>query len=102
MGSGRLSFRSAAQLTGFWLFAGVVFGFFVLLYFGFAPFLGFVQGFVLEYMLSFDNLFVFHLVFSYYCTPDQLLYRALYFGIGGAVVFRVLLFAIGFGFLNSG
>lgn len=29
------------------------------------------QGFVLEYMLSFDNLFVFHLIFSYYCTPEE-------------------------------
>eukprot|EP00933_Yihiella_yeosuensis_P040781 TRINITY_DN3516_c0_g2_i1.p1 TRINITY_DN3516_c0_g2~~TRINITY_DN3516_c0_g2_i1.p1 ORF type:complete len:330 (-),score=65.11 TRINITY_DN3516_c0_g2_i1:81-1070(-) len=40
-------------------------------------------------MLSFDNLFVFHLIFAYYGTPDHLKHRPLFIGICGAVFFRL-------------
>mmetsp|Transcript_100262 Transcript_100262/g.269399 ORF Transcript_100262/g.269399 Transcript_100262/m.269399 type:complete len:378 (+) Transcript_100262:22-1155(+) len=53
-------------------------------------------------MLSFDNLFVFHLVFAYYCTPEALLYRALYFGIAGAMLLRAFFLFVGYAFLVSG
>merc|ERR1719169_91271 len=46
-------------------------------------------------MLSFDNLFVFHLIFNVYCTPDYLKHRPLYLGIMGAVVFRLVFIFIG-------
>jgi tellurite resistance protein TerC len=41
-------------------------------------------------MLSFDNLFVFHMIFSVYGTPCFLKHRPLYLGIIGAVVFRLI------------
>eukprot|EP00928_Gymnodinium_smaydae_P032141 TRINITY_DN23356_c0_g1_i1.p1 TRINITY_DN23356_c0_g1~~TRINITY_DN23356_c0_g1_i1.p1 ORF type:complete len:1012 (+),score=235.95 TRINITY_DN23356_c0_g1_i1:417-3038(+) len=56
----------------------------------------------MEYMLSFDNLFVFHLVFNYYCTPEALLYRALNYGIAGAIVLRVIFLFFGYAFMSSG
>jgi tellurite resistance protein TerC len=54
-----------------------------------------MSGYMLEWMLSFDNLFVFHLIFSVYCTPDRLKHRPLYLGIMGAVVFRLVFIFIG-------
>merc|ERR1719197_1135787 len=54
-----------------------------------------MSGYMLEWMLSFDNLFVFHLIFSVYGTPDNLKHRPLYLGILGAVVFRLVFIFIG-------
>jgi tellurite resistance protein TerC len=54
-----------------------------------------MSGYMLEWMLSFDNLFVFHLIFSVYRCPDELKHRPLYLGIMGAVVFRLVFIFIG-------
>merc|ERR1719240_286886 len=54
-----------------------------------------MSGYMLEWMLSFDNLFVFHLIFSVYGTPDTLKHRPLYLGIIGAVFFRLVFIFIG-------
>jgi tellurite resistance protein TerC len=54
-----------------------------------------MSGYMLEWMLSFDNLFVFHLIFSVYGCPDNLKHRPLYLGIMGAVVFRLAFIFIG-------
>jgi len=99
---GRISFQTAVKLTLFWVVTGLVFNIFIAGYLGMEQGVGFLQGYLLEYMLSFDNLFVFHLVFSYYCTPEALLYRALCFGIAGAIVLRVVFLAVGYQFMNSG
>jgi tellurite resistance protein TerC len=48
------------------------------------------SGYMLEWMLSFDNLFVFHLVFTSYACPNYLKHRPLFFGIVGAVVMRLV------------
>merc|ERR1740130_996989 len=53
------------------------------------------SGYMLEWMLSFDNLFVFHLVFTSYACPDNLKHRPLFFGIIGAVVMRLVFIFIG-------
>jgi len=54
-----------------------------------------MSGYMLEWMLSFDNLFVFHLIFSTYATPDHLKHRPLYLGICGAVFFRLVFIFVG-------
>jgi len=54
-----------------------------------------MNGYLLEWMLSFDNLFVFHLIFSVYATPNHLKHRPLFYGIVGAVVFRLMFIFIG-------
>jgi len=54
-----------------------------------------MTGYMLEWMLSFDNLFVFHMIFTVYGCPDTLKHRPLYMGIMGAVVFRLVFIFIG-------
>merc|ERR1719272_961314 len=54
-----------------------------------------LSGYMLEWMLSFDNLFVFHLIFSVYGTPTNMKHRPLFFGIVGAVVMRLAFIFIG-------
>lgn len=54
-----------------------------------------ISGYTLEWMLSFDNLFVFHLIFKMYATPDHLKRRPLYVGVWGAIIFRLAFLAVG-------
>mmetsp|Transcript_106256 Transcript_106256/g.298865 ORF Transcript_106256/g.298865 Transcript_106256/m.298865 type:complete len:458 (+) Transcript_106256:144-1517(+) len=53
------------------------------------------SGYMLEWMLSFDNLFVFHMIFTVYATPNHLKQKPLYLGICGAVVLRLALILAG-------
>jgi tellurite resistance protein TerC len=52
-------------------------------------------------MLSFDNIFVFHLIFQIYSTPDELKHKPLFWGICGAVFFRLIFLFIGEYMLHS-
>lgn len=57
--------------------------------------LEFLTGYVIEYSLSIDNIFVFVLVFSYFGIPSKYKHRVLFYGILGALVFRAIFIAIG-------
>lgn len=55
----------------------------------------FLAGYVIEYSLSVDNLFVFVVVLNYFAIPPEFRHRVLYFGILGALVFRALFIGLG-------
>ena len=57
--------------------------------------LEFLTGYVLEYSLSVDNIFIFVLVFSYFGIPAKYKHRVLFYGILGALVFRAIFIALG-------
>ena len=57
--------------------------------------LAFVAGYLVEWALSVDNLFVFLLVFAYFHVPLQYQHRVLFWGIVGALVFRMIFIALG-------
>lgn len=57
--------------------------------------LEFLTGYILEYSLSIDNIFVFVLVFSYFRIPPQYKHRVLFYGIVGALIFRAVFIALG-------
>ena len=48
----------------------------------------FLTGYVVEWSLSLDNMFVFVLVFRYFGIQALLQHRILFFGIVGALIFR--------------
>jgi tellurite resistance protein TerC len=48
----------------------------------------FLTGFLIEWSLSVDNIFVFVLVFGYFAVPAQYQHRVLFWGIIGALVMR--------------
>lgn len=52
------------------------------------------SGYILEWMLSVDNLFVFHLIFQSYKTPSAQVPKAVAVGIFGAVGMRLLFFMV--------
>ncbi|MEZ5344689.1 MAG: TerC family protein [Pyrinomonadaceae bacterium] len=57
--------------------------------------LEFLTGYILEYSLSIDNIFIFVLVFSYFGIPPLYRHRVLFYGILGALVFRGIFIGIG-------
>src|SRR5262245_24954193 len=57
--------------------------------------LEFLTGYVVEYSLSVDNIFVFVLVLRYFAVPARHQYRVLFYGILGALVFRAIFIALG-------
>lgn len=57
--------------------------------------LEFLAGYVVEYTLSVDNMFVFVVIFSFFRVPSHLQHRVLFYGILGALFFRGSFIAAG-------
>lgn len=57
--------------------------------------LEFLTGFLLEKVLSIDNIFVFIIVFNLLNIPRKSHYKVLFYGILGAFIFRALFISLG-------
>lgn len=57
--------------------------------------LEFLTGYIVEKTLAIDNLFVFVVVFSFFAVPLKYQHRVLFFGILGALIFRIIFIAMG-------
>jgi TerC family integral membrane protein len=57
--------------------------------------LEFLTGYLVEYSLSIDNIFVFVLVFRYFSVPARYQHHVLFYGILGALVFRAVFIGLG-------
>ena len=57
--------------------------------------LEYLTGYVVEKSLSVDNIFVFVVVFSYFAIPARLQHRVLFWGILGALFFRIIFIGLG-------
>jgi tellurite resistance protein TerC len=89
-----VSTKDASIWVGVWITLAVIFG--IGLYFlrDSQAALEYFTGYVIEYSLSMDNIFVFVLIFSYFAVPAEYQHRVLFWGILGALVMRgVMIFA---------
>ena len=57
--------------------------------------LEFFTGYLIEYSLSVDNIFVFVLIFSYFQVPKKYQHRVLVWGIIGALIMRGIMIGLG-------
>lgn len=57
--------------------------------------LEFLTGFVVEKSLAVDNIFVFIVVFTFFGVPAKYQHRVLFWGILGALLFRIVFIALG-------
>ena len=57
--------------------------------------LEFLAGYVVEYSLSVDNIFVFVVVMRFFSVPSRYQHRVLFYGILGALVFRGVFIFLG-------
>jgi TerC family integral membrane protein len=111
-----VSFREAAAWSAVWVTLSLVFNF-LLYHFALWKFasdprlmalpdfnpdaaawqtaLEFLTGYVVEYSLSVDNIFVFVVVLNYFAVPAIYQHRVLFYGILGALIFRAIFIAMG-------
>ncbi len=86
--------KEALLWTGFWVTLAMLFCGGVYWFEGHHKALEFLAGYLIEYSLSVDNLFVFLMIFGYFQVPPQYEHKALFWGILGALVIRaVFIFA---------
>lgn len=90
-----IGFREALVWSVVWTVVALLFNGAVFLYAGPERGLEFFTGYVIERSLSFDNLFVFVLIFSYFGVPGEYHHRALFWGVVGALVTRAAFIAAG-------
>ena len=89
------SVKSAAIWSFTWIVLSLSFAFGVYHVMGKESGLEFLTGYLIEYALSVDNIFVFVLIFSYFNVPEKYQHRVLFWGIIGALVLRGVMIVAG-------
>ena len=90
-----IAVREAAFLTAVWAALAVGFGALLWWWQGGETAAQYLAGYVVEWSLSLDNVFVFALIFSYFAVPEELRYRVLFWGIVLAIVLRGVFIVVG-------
>jgi len=90
-----LSMRAATRRTAVWIVLSLLFNLLVWKLRGPDKGLEFLTGYVIEYSLSVDNIFVFVIIFAYFRVPPMAQHRALVWGILGALVMRGIMILLG-------
>jgi tellurite resistance protein TerC len=83
-----------------WIAAAMVFYIGIWYFLGFHKSLEFIGGYLIEWSLSIDNLFVFLTIFMGFGVTKKAQHKALTFGIIGAVIFRFLFIFFGLQLVN--
>jgi len=81
-------FREAATWSIVWFSLAMLFALGVYVHYGTQPALEYLTGYLIEWSLSVDNLFVFIAIFGYLRIPSQYQHRVLFWGILGALLMR--------------
>ena len=87
--------REAAIQSLVWVTLALAFNAGVLFWKGPQVALQFFTGYIVEYSLSVDNIFVFLMLFSYFSVPAAYQHRVLFWGILGAIVMRGSFIVVG-------
>jgi len=98
--SHKIPVREAAIWSTVWISLALLFDLFVLLNFGRTKALEFLTGYVIEYSLSVDNIFVFILIFSFFSVKDEYQHKILFWGILGALIMRAIFIFTGVALIN--
>jgi len=96
-----VSLREALAWSCVWVSLALLFALGVYFFRGGEKALEFLTGYVIEWSLSVDNLFVFLVIFSYFAVPPIYQHRVLFWGILGALVLRAIFIATGTALLTN-
>jgi tellurite resistance protein TerC len=92
--------REAAIESSIWIGLGLAFTFVIWAWQGGQAGGEYLAGYLIEKSLSVDNVFVWALILSYFAVPREFQYRALFWGIFGALVFRAIFIFAGVALLE--
>src|SRR5215813_15394166 len=90
-----VSIRRAHAWVALWVSIGLAVAVGLRIGYGTEASLQFIAGYLLEYALSVDNLFVFLVIFSYFAVPPTAKDRVLFLGILGSIALRGLFIIVG-------
>lgn len=96
-----VTLKSAVNWSIFWVAISMVYAGFLWWHHGVETASLFISGYALEKVLSVDNLFVFSAIFAWFGVPNQYRHRVLYWGVIGAIVFRLIFVLVGAGLLQA-
>ncbi|MBN2217909.1 MAG: TerC/Alx family metal homeostasis membrane protein [Pirellulales bacterium] len=89
------SLKESVWWTVFWISLALVFNGVVWTWAGHEVGAAWLTGYLIEKALSLDNIFVFVVIFRFFCVPLMYQYRVLFWGILGAVAMRLLFILTG-------
>jgi tellurite resistance protein TerC len=93
--SSTVSLKEAITWSAVWVALSLSFAFAIYRTMGRQSGLEFLTGYLIEYALSVDNIFVFVLIFTYFKVPEKYQHRVLFWGIIGALVLRGVMIIAG-------
>jgi tellurite resistance protein TerC len=93
--SEKVTLKQAAIWSTIWVVLSLSFAASIYLTMGKQRGLEFLTGYLIEYALSVDNIFVFVLIFTYFNVPEKYQHRVLFWGIIGALVLRGVMIVAG-------
>ena len=89
------SLRESAAWSVFWISVALAFNGVVWWWDGSDTGTKFLTAYLIEKSLSMDNIFVFVVIFRFFCIPLMYQYRVLFWGILGAIVMRLVFILAG-------
>jgi tellurite resistance protein TerC len=87
--------REALAWSAIWIALSLLFNIGIYFWHGSVTALEFLTGYLLEYSLSIDNIFIFLMLFTYFRVPYLHQHKVLFWGILGALIMRVLFIIMG-------
>lgn len=90
-----VSVREAATWSAVWITLALAFAGWVFYAHGHHAGMEFIAGYLIEYSLSVDNIFVIVLIFTYFGIRGEYQHRVLFWGIIGALLMRGAMIALG-------
>lgn len=94
------SLKESAGWTLFWCTMAALFNGLVWAWRGHDAGVQFLTGYLVEWSLSMDNVFVFAVIFRFFAIPLKHQYRVLFWGILGAIVMRLTFILAGTGLIQ--
>ncbi|MCK6596625.1 MAG: TerC family protein [Bacteriovoracaceae bacterium] len=88
--SHEVSVKEAMTWTVVWITLAMAFNAYVYFNVGKQAGLEFFTGYLIEKSLSLDNIFVISIIFKYFAVPSKYQHRVLFWGVFGALVFRLI------------
>ncbi len=92
---GEINVKQSLILCSIYFSIAMLFGGWLTYYSGADLGMKFFTGYVIEFSLSIDNIFVISMIFSYFMIPQHLQRRVLFWGILGAIIMRGIMILLG-------
>ncbi len=91
----RVTIKEAIKIASIWFGVSLGYGLLLLLFRNTKSGIEFFTGYLVEYSLSVDNLFVFLVIFSFFNVPHEYRHKVLFWGVVGAIIMRGIFIFIG-------